>query len=222
MTNQETINKAVEWAVNIANDDSHGYSQVNRNGPDYDCSSLIISAWESAGLRVKEAGATYTGNMRAAFKKCGFVEVPLATRRKGDILLNELHHVAMMVDSSRLVHASISENGTTTGKSGDQTGKEICVTGYYYHRHGWDCMLRYVGSGSDIVTVETELIKHGVTSEAVRTLQLLLNAKAKENLVADGECGTKTKEAIIRYQRAHSLIADGECGKNTWYSILNK
>ena len=42
------IEKAVTWALAIANDNTHGYDQQYRWGPDYDCSSLIISAcWSS-------------------------------------------------------------------------------------------------------------------------------------------------------------------------------
>ena len=71
---------AALWAVGIANDDIHGYDQIYRWGvenkpSDFDCSSLVISAFEKQGVPVKEKGATYTGNMREAFKKCGFVEV---------------------------------------------------------------------------------------------------------------------------------------------------
>ena len=31
----EVINKALAWAMAIAADDSHGYDQANRDGPDY-------------------------------------------------------------------------------------------------------------------------------------------------------------------------------------------
>lgn len=127
MTAQETINKAVEWAVSIANDDSHGYD-MDRHPGEYDCSLLVIDAWDYAGVPVIKNGATYTRNMRAAFLKSGFVEVPLSDRRKGDVLLNEAHHTAMMVDSYNLVHASINEKGTATGgKPGDQTGKKSAL-----------------------------------------------------------------------------------------------
>ena len=46
----QVIEDAVEWTIGIANDDSHGYDQTNRWGPDYDCSSLIIQAWQNAGV----------------------------------------------------------------------------------------------------------------------------------------------------------------------------
>ena len=44
------IEKYVTWAVNIANDNTHGYSQAVRWSPDYDCSSFVISALEAAGF----------------------------------------------------------------------------------------------------------------------------------------------------------------------------
>ena len=84
------ITEAVSWAVGIAQDDSHGYSQYNRWGPDYDCSSLVISAYEQAGVPVKEAGATYTANMRRAFEQCGFKSIKYGSGTvlmKGDVLL---------------------------------------------------------------------------------------------------------------------------------------
>ena len=38
----------------------------------------------------------------------------------------------------RIGHASISENGTTSGKAGDQTGKEVCIREWYPKQ--WDYM----------------------------------------------------------------------------------
>ena len=87
---------AVQWAIGIANDNRHGYSQANRWGnPDYDCSSLVISAWQQAGVPVKSNGATYTGNMYNVFRACGFTDVTSSCNRatgagmqRGDVLLN--------------------------------------------------------------------------------------------------------------------------------------
>lgn len=144
------IESAVNWAVGIAEDDSHGYDQINRslgdpNGTDYDCSSLVCTAWQQAGVKVIDAGATYTGNMKKAFLKCGFKEVDIKTRKRGDVLLNENHHTAMMIDGKRLVHASINEQEKAVGgKRGDQTKKEICIRDYYNYSRGWDCCLRYI------------------------------------------------------------------------------
>ena len=41
-----------------AGDPAHGYDQTSRWGPDYDCSSLVISAYEQASVPVKSCGAT--------------------------------------------------------------------------------------------------------------------------------------------------------------------
>ena len=68
---------AVAWAAAIANDDSHGYDQGSRWGPDYDCSSLVISAWKQAGVPLS---CTYTGNMRQDMLANDFRDV---TAREG-------------------------------------------------------------------------------------------------------------------------------------------
>lgn len=148
------IKKAVEWALAIANDNSHGYDQSKRWGGDYDCSALVISAYEQAGVPVKKKGATYTGNIKKVFLSNGFMDVTSkvtlssgAGLEYGDVLLKEGSHTGISLGNGTLVHASINENGKTTGgKAGDQTGKEICVRKYY--NKPWDCVLRYKDSST--------------------------------------------------------------------------
>nr|DAG57548.1 MAG TPA: NlpC/P60 family [Caudoviricetes sp.] len=156
------IEYAVQWAISIANDDSHGYDQGNRWGPDYDCSSLIITAYEKAGVPVKSNGATYTGNMRSVFKKCGFVEVSSWDKRttsvlqRGDVILNEANHVEMYIGNGQMVKASENEfHGAHGGKTGDQTGQEIKVGGFYIYPSGWDCALRYTGGGTTNASISS-------------------------------------------------------------------
>ena len=165
MSARTKADEAVALALKWAADDAHGYDQAQRWGPDYDCSSFLISVWETVGVRVKKAGATYTGNMRAAFLRCGFAEVPLAGGlRAGDVLLNETRHTAMYVGDGRVVQASQNEQGGVTGgRTGDQTGREIYVTGYYVPLYGWDCVLRYEGSPGASVPAEPEKPAQGVT-----------------------------------------------------------
>ena len=152
----QVIEDAVEWAIGIANDDSHGYDQTNRWGPDYDCSSLVIQAWQNAGVPVKTQGASYTGNMYDAFIACGFVDVTSQVDLssgsgvvRGDVLLNIVHHTAMSIGNGQIVQASINEHGETTGgQTGDQTGREIYTRSYY--NYPWDKVLRYPGGGGNI------------------------------------------------------------------------
>ena len=64
-----TVERAIDWAIAIANDNTHGYSQQVRWGPDYDCSSFVISAFRSAG--VDTGHASYTGDMKSASNTFG-------------------------------------------------------------------------------------------------------------------------------------------------------
>lgn len=148
MTIPET---AVEWALQIARDDTHGYDQGSRWGPDYDCSSLVISAYKRAGVPLT---CTYTGNMRSNMLDNGFIQVNdvnLATGaglQLGDVLLNVVHHTAMYVGNGKIVHAAGNERGGATGgQTGDQTGREICTTGYF--NFPWDYVLRYARKEPD-------------------------------------------------------------------------
>lgn len=157
---------AVALALKWANDPAHGYDQASRWGPDYDCSSFLISVWEAVGVPVKQAGASYTGNMRAVFKRCGFVEVPIsAGLRPGDVLLNERQHTAMYIGNGQIVHAGGNEYGKATGgRTGDQTGREICVTSYYVPAYGWDCALRYDGPAQAPAPQSPEKPAEGATA----------------------------------------------------------
>ena len=234
--------KAVEWALSIANDNSHGYSQENRWGPDYDCSSFVISAYEQAGVPVKEAGASYTGNMKNAFRACGFQVLPAGSPLKvGDVLLNEQYHTVMAIGNGQVVAARRNEDGF----AGDGTGREITTQNYYYYPNGgWDCILRYAGSETALdktpessnkptesapsSTVGQQMADHIIANrrwptlklyskgEWVAVLQAMLNAENKAGLEVDGEFGVFTYSAVNKYQTAHGLERDGIVGPLTW------
>lgn len=136
------IENAVAWAEQTAADNRHGYSQVHRNDPDYDCSSFVGTALAIAGFPVSQYSTTR--NLGEQLEKSGFVKAKKPWRR-GDIHLAAGHHVTMSVDANRIVHASQSENGGIDGQPGDQTGKEICVRSYYDLPYGNTVHYRYVG-----------------------------------------------------------------------------
>lgn len=148
--------KAIKQMEAWANDASHGYDQIYRWGEkgDYDCSSSTIETWELAGVPVESNGATYTGDMKEVFIDCGFEDVTAevnihtgAGLKRGDVLLNEAHHVAMYCGNGKEVEASINEKGTATGgKPGDQTGREFLIRSY--RNYPWDCVLRYREPGT--------------------------------------------------------------------------
>ena len=139
------INSAIDFAVGIANDDSYGYSQSTRWGnPNYDCSSLVIDSWQNAGVDVKGAGATYTGDMKNAFLSTNQFEwIPgnpnVNDLQPGDVLLTENSHTEMYIGDGKNVGAHWNYDGA----NGDSSGKEVNVQNYY--SHPWQGVLRYTG-----------------------------------------------------------------------------
>lgn len=223
------IESACTWAVNIANDNSHGYDQLHRQGPDYDCSSLTINAWEQAGVKVKEAGATYTGNMRAAFVKCGFKAIKYVKGmelKRGDVVLNEKHHVLMYLGSGKMVQASSSETGGITGKTGDQTGREIYVGNFYEFSKGWDYVLRYDKQEVITVTITMPQLQRGSKCPEVGTVQVLLNSlgfvgKNGKRLTVDHDFGQNVEFAVKNFQKSKGIGQDGIVGVKTWPLLLS-
>lgn len=137
-----SIETAVQWMISIANDDSHGYDQANRLGPNYDCSSFVSTGLKQGGFNISPSNTTHT--LYSTLTSLGFVVVTDGSRKRGDIHLKEDAHVTCSINESEIVHASINEHGEVTGgTSGDQTGKEICIRSYY--DYPWDYHLRYGG-----------------------------------------------------------------------------
>ena len=149
------VEKMVQYAVGIATDDSHGYSQASRwpsQGSDFDCSSLMYESAHQAGYAVP-TGSGYTGTMLADFKAAGFTalrfsSVGLSGLKRGDILLNVENHTEMCIGNGKFVGAHGSETGGIYGKPGDQTGREISICPSYVLSSGWDYVLRPPADGS--------------------------------------------------------------------------
>ena len=128
----------LQWAIDIANDDSHGYSQCNRLGPDYDCSSLVWHALLNSGYSREELGnsafTTYT--MDRILTNIGFKRYTYSVDelQPGDILW-ETGHTGIYAGDGKVVQASSSREGNgLCGRTGDQTGTEIWVSD---NQGGW-------------------------------------------------------------------------------------
>lgn len=231
------IESACEFAVRIANDDSHGYDQINRWLPNVDCSSLVCLCYENAGVPVKsKGGATYTGNLLAGFTKCGFEAIKFKssiTLVRGDVLFynyvkngKTYGHAIIYLGDGKIVQASINENGTITGgKTGDQTGKEVAVSNYYVPSRGWDYILRYPDEETkqevNTVDITMPVIQLGAKCTEVGTLQALLNSlgftgKNGRALNTDHDFGQNTDYAVRLFQKSVDLTPDGIVGAKTW------
>ena len=228
------IESAVAWAIDIANDPRHGYSQIDRWGPDYDCSSFVISAFEQAGVSLREAGASYTGNMREPMIACGFVDVTLQIGldsgyglQPGDVLLNYASHTCICIGGGKVANCRTNEGNP---QSGDQSGNEIRIQGYW--NYPWNCVLRYKGShiGSNVSGSDSEsgyaaaprtVLRKGMRGEDVKALQEKLNSLGPDYNcgAADGIFGQNTFRAVVAFQEDHHLDADGIAGRLTQAAI---
>lgn len=215
---------AAKMAVEIANDDSHGYDQSSRWGPDYDCSSLVISIYSLLGV---DLHCTYTGDMRADFLRNGFSDVADLVNVKtgkgllpGDVLLNP-DHAAMYIGNRKIVAARINEKGTTTGgQTGDQTGREICEQSYY---GPWKNVLRYNAAPYDGELSGYPWVQYGsfgVNVYAAQAALMYFGYLSKSDL--DGICGKRTQAAIKRFQEDSGLEVDGVAGDKTLWKLFNK
>lgn len=132
------------WAEKIAADDSHGYSQKNREGnPDYDCSSLVYYAVrEGAGIQLKYDFPFATGTsidqsdgeggilQAAGFTKYSWDGKDTSVLKRGDIVWKN-GHTEIYSGNGKFTGAHHDENGGIDGaQSGDQTGDEISTSNY--------------------------------------------------------------------------------------------
>lgn len=181
ITQREAFAQVMEHMVTHDGDGGHGYSQINRMGDgttetltlsdgtkvtiaggDRDCSSGVITALRAVGINT--FGASYTGNMKSELLKTGlFRWEPMgkSSAERGTIYLNQKHHTAVCISAygskrgDLLAQFSISENGTVTGKKGDQTGRESNIRSYY--SYPWNGKLVWVGDGKTLSGSNTEV-----------------------------------------------------------------
>ena len=178
--------------LKLVNDDSHGYSQANRWGPDYDCSSSIITALRWAGFDT--GNASYTGNMSSELTKHGWERLPYKNPKRGDILLNDATHVEMSLGNG--MNAGFhSAHGHP--EAGDQAHEA------YVGRDpgGWAAILRYKNgfgdSLADAIEEAYNVKKYGYGS---------MDEEGDAGAPASGSLADWTKQALQLTGQPMSLL----------------
>lgn len=240
------VSLAVNIALTIAADNSHGYNQGDRWGPDYDCSSFVVTSFDNAGFNIRANGGSYTGNLAQALTKTGFTNVRGIVNtttqeglQRGDILLrptgyypNRSGHVAIYLGndqpaSYRIVDAQHDERGNSSGgQSGDQTGQEIARRPYYV-RPDWPYVFRWTdGTGGGGTLSSTSIIKipkrlkRGYKAIPIYRIQMLLKSLGFYTGNIDGDFGAKTESAVLAFQEKQGIEADGIIGPITYIHLL--
>lgn len=231
------IHDAVEFAVNIANDNNHGYSQRIRSlyeiddPKSFDCSSLACTAYYYAFLknglttqaRYLKEHCSYTGNM-LNMCNCGFEIVARnqtahSQMQKGDLELNTTYHVAVAIDKDNIVHARSSE-GTTDTK--DNSGNEIRTQPWYLYSHGWTHRLRFTGNGIDFTALTTDTDKPAVKPTTPTGGKYMFEPKTVK--AGDKNTSVLLLQEILRARGfkgkdKKELDLDRSAGDNTIYAL---
>ena len=196
---------------------------------DYDCSSSTIQAWKKALTGTKYAhaldDATYTGNMRSVFVGSGLFEwKPVSfIASPGDLYLNEANHVAMCQRQvpDELSEFSISETGGTTGKRGDQTGREAAINPYY--DYPWDGILHYNGKADSAAPKPTPEPAPKPTPKPTQPVFRLSTVRNGKKWLAEKSQGTKG--AAIRWLAIKGVgkyrVCTRDSGWLPWVSAYN-
>ena len=115
------VEAMLKWALATAADDSHGYSQSSRYGPNYDCTSFVSTALMKGGFELE--GYLNTHTLVSELPKLGFTcyrrgEVE---PQRGDILVQVGVHAEISMGNGECVAAHMDYDGC----SGDRSGHEI-------------------------------------------------------------------------------------------------
>ena len=140
-------NKAVDWAISIANDNRYGYVSGGMGNGGYDCTQFVHAAYEAAGISLPKKGYVNNANIVEYYTQNGFKWYPgkidVNKLQAGDVLVNQAHHAEIYIGNNQKVGAHDNYDSA----QGDSQGNEISVDNYKeFSNGGWDGFLRFEGT----------------------------------------------------------------------------
>ena len=224
-TKENQLEKAVQWALSIANNNSHGYSNVvgNNTGAygQYDCGGLISAALISAGIlnqgQIFEPNEEY-GNpwsYGTVLGGAGFKKLPFNADnvRRGDVLIDDGHHTEFAISNTQTVGAHWNYDGV----NGDSSGQEISVADNV-RACNWTYIYR-LGNGASgsglvngILSAKQELNTRVMTDEELREVSKRLSGydfefSNEDITVTKTIQGLVTAEGDIRRTQGAKLLS---------------
>lgn len=143
--------------------------KVSIPGGDRDCSSAVDTCLIAVGL-LPYGTYMWTGNEVHLLKSVGYVQVPLSSLKRGDILWRT-GHTEMYLGNGMQGGARIDERGGIHGATpGDQTGNEIGRSAFDQSYWRWESAWRYSGSktcrGIPIAEATAQVMDHLIDHSA--------------------------------------------------------
>lgn len=138
------VESYVQWMIDFAADDSHGYSQNTRDmNPNVDCSSFVYYALKKGAqvdnsIMGTEAFST-TWRMDEVLTSAGFKAYKFTSTsdlQRGDILWSASHTEVYVGDGK-----NVGAHSNYDGKDGDSSGKEVNVASS--NKSDWTYYYRY-------------------------------------------------------------------------------
>ncbi len=151
---------ALAWALEIAADDSHGYSQSERFGPNYDCASFVCTALMEGGFSLEDCLSP--AGLVALLPELGFTVYRRGETepRRGDILVRTGVHVEFCMGNG----GCLAAHRNYDRRSGDSGGHEIeyrlgdgesCCP--FCEQQQYNYILRYEGAEIRLQPLELEI-----------------------------------------------------------------
>ena len=140
----------IDWLVKIADDNSHGYSQIDRASlTDFDCSSFVYYGLLNSGFNTVQLGSSpfTTRSERSILRSLGFKEIEVnsdgSNLKKGDILWTNGHTEVYIGENMSVGAHAASDGSIHDGELGDQNGNEISVVslrrdGYWMYAYRYE------------------------------------------------------------------------------------
>ena len=180
----------------------------------FDCSGYVYNVLNDSGIKVSRTTAQgyYTH-----FKKYEVAKSPICS---GDLLFfgkskSSISHVAIAISSTEMIESIGSKKNTKTNK-----GKGVSIS-KITRRKDLVAVCRFENVSRETLKCARPTLRIGSKGIEVSNLQKCLNHVGGYGLVVDGHFGTKTRIALINFQRKHALVGDGIYGTRT-YRVLHE
>lgn len=178
----------------------------------YDCSGLLVNLL----LQEKEVTSDMTAN--TIFNKCK--QITKAELRKGDFVFRwnakktKVEHIGYYIGDNKVIHSKGRAYGVIEEDITKSTWND-------YGRSSW-----IEEEKTEFIFTENLYFSkcHNKIREDVKQLQKLLMARGYDlgSWGADGDFGTKTRAAVLKFQKYNRLGYDGIAGKNTIKALGGK